>query len=141
MKKLIIAVILLGCLACAFAQDCSVTVEVSGVEPKAGTVYLAVFNSESSYKKKETFQTRKADADGTILEIPLVLPAGDYVIVVFQDLNMNVKLDANFIGIPKEPVGISNYDGKSIPGGFSKLKMTVSASTKTIPIKLISIKT
>jgi len=141
MKKFMLAAILLGCLSFTFAQDCNVTVEVSNVELKAGTVYLAVFNSESSYKKKEVFQARKADADGTTVSLPLVLPAGDYVIVVFQDLNMNVKMDTNVIGIPKEPVGISNYTGKGIPGGFSKLKMTVSASTKTISIKLISIKT
>jgi len=140
MKKLLSAAILLGCLACASAQDCNVIVEVNNVLPKAGTVYMAVFNSESSYKKKEAFQSRKIDADGTTLDIPLTVSAGDYVIVVFQDLNMNMKMDANFIGIPKEPVGISNYDGKSIPGGFSKLKITISASTKTIPIKLVSIK-
>jgi uncharacterized protein (DUF2141 family) len=53
---------------------------------------------------------------------------------------MNQKMDANIIGMPKEPVGISNYDGKGIPGGFNKLKMSVTALTKTIPIKLISIK-
>ena len=62
MKKLLLAAVLLGCLSFAFAQDCNVTVEVSNVELKAGTVYLAVFNSESSYKKKEVFQYVNSNA-------------------------------------------------------------------------------
>jgi uncharacterized protein (DUF2141 family) len=139
-KQIVLAILLIGVLAFSFAQDCEVTVEVSGVAPKAGTVYLAAFNSESTYKKNEALFSRKVDADGAIVQIPLTLPAGDYVVVVFQDLNMNQKMDANIIGMPKEPVGISNYDGKGIPGGFGKLKLPVTSSTKTIPIKLISIK-
>jgi uncharacterized protein (DUF2141 family) len=36
------------------------------------------------------------------------LPAGEYAVAAYQDINGNGKLDRNFIGIPKEPVGVSN---------------------------------
>jgi len=140
MKKFLICAIFFSLLAFLYAQDCEVVVEVNGIQAKAGMVYLAVFNGENSYKNKEVFIARKVDDGATNAKIPLTLPAGDYVLVAFQDLNKNVKLDTNIIGIPKEPVGISNYTGKGIPGGFNKLKMTVSATTKTIQVNLIAIK-
>jgi uncharacterized protein (DUF2141 family) len=33
---------------------------------------------------------------------------GDYAVLVHHDDNDNDKMDTNFIGIPKEPIGLSN---------------------------------
>ena len=49
---------------------------------------------------------------------------------------MRNELDTSFIGMPKEPVGLSNYDGKGIPGKFKKHKFLVSGDTSiVIPLK------
>lgn len=42
------------------------------------------------------------------------------------------SLDTSFIGMPKEPVGLSNYDGKGIPGKFKKHKFSVNENTEII---------
>jgi uncharacterized protein (DUF2141 family) len=36
------------------------------------------------------------------------LPAGNYAVSAYQDLNGNGKLDKNLVGIPSEPYGFSN---------------------------------
>ena len=48
------------------------------------------------------------------------------------------SLDTSFIGMPKEPVGLNNYDGKGIPGKFKKHKFSVNENTEIIiPLKEI----
>lgn len=42
------------------------------------------------------------------------------------------SLDTSFIGMPKEPVGLNNYDGKGIPGKFKKHKFSVNENTEII---------
>lgn len=66
----------------------------------------------------------------------LKVPAGEYVFSLYQDVNCNKKLDANVLGIPKEPYGFSNYDGKSIPNSFEKLKVAINKN-ETVLIKIV----
>jgi len=37
------------------------------------------------------------------------IPPGTYAIACYHDENDNGKLDTNFLGIPKEGTGASNY--------------------------------
>lgn len=48
----------------------------------------------------------------------------------------NGQLDSNFLSIPKEAFGFSNYNGKSAPEGFKKHKVMVNDKTKKITIQL-----
>ncbi len=70
------------------------------------------------------------------LSIPVSLSAAGYVISMYQDINGNGKLDSNFLGIPREPFGFSNYNGKSAPGSFDKLKVMVNDKTKKVTVHL-----
>ena len=36
------------------------------------------------------------------------IPTGVYAVSAFHDANDNKKMDTNFFGIPKEPIGVSN---------------------------------
>ena len=36
------------------------------------------------------------------------LPAGQYAVGIFHDVNLNNKMDNNFLGLPKEQYGFSN---------------------------------
>lgn len=78
----------------------------------------------------------KPEFDTVIFEINL--PDGEYLVMLVHDINNNGKLDTSFIGMPKEPVGLSNYDGKGIPGKFKKHKFSVNENTEIIiPLKEI----
>lgn len=50
--------------------------------------------------------------------IQIELPEGEYAFCIYQDANNDGELNSNKIGIPKEPFGFSNYEGKTPPGNF-----------------------
>lgn len=81
----------------------------------------------------------ETNATAETLLIPVSLSAGGYVISMYQDSNGNGRLDSNFLGIPREPFGFSNYNGKSAPGSFDKLKVMVNDKTKKVTVHLYKI--
>jgi len=139
MKKMIIGFYLLTISALAFSQTDSaktITVEVHNVIVNGGTVQISLFTSKEAYKKKQPDKTIKCEPVGSVIKAKIAVPAGDCVIDAYQDCNGNGKCDKNFVGSPKEPIGITNWDGKGIPGGFDKLKVCITEETKVISINL-----
>ena len=53
------------------------------------------------------------------------VPAGDVAVLVYLDENGNKLIDKNFIGIPKEPLGISNNYRPKGPPAFERAKFSV----------------
>lgn len=113
-----------------------VFVEIKCVQKSGGIVYISLFNSENAYNKKEVYLSKYIDPKESQVIVELELPFGLYLVSAYQDLNSNKKLDTNILGIPKEPVGISNYDGKGTPGKFDKHKVVVDQETKKITVTL-----
>jgi len=66
------------------------------------------------------------------------LPPGTYAVSVYEDLNENHKLDRNVIGIPREPVGVSNNPKGSFgPPRFSECAFSLGNSAQTITINVV----
>jgi hypothetical protein len=139
MKKILLVFISLFSIHLLFATDYQVQIQISNVTVSSHKLYVLFYNTEKNYNKLP-FKTYIIDAVQEDITITYTLPEGEYVITVFQDQNDNRKLDTNTIGIPKEPVGISNYSGKGIPGGFNTLKLHIPNGNATIPIKLKKIR-
>jgi uncharacterized protein (DUF2141 family) len=114
----------------------TVTLEINNAIPNGGIVYVSVSLSEAVYKKQMPDYIFQLNPSDSIIRIETVLPFGECVINVYQDLNGNGKCDTGLFGIPKEPVGITNWDGKGPPGSYNKLKTTISNTTQTIRISL-----
>jgi uncharacterized protein (DUF2141 family) len=138
MKKTIVCMSVFLCSGIAFAQN-SLTLEIEGVKKQGGKLYISFFNSEESFDKRKIYYSMVTDAIAETLRIPVLLPTGGYVISMYQDSNGNGKLDSNFLGIPREPFGFSNYNGKSAPGSFDKLKVMVNDKTKKVTVHLYQI--
>ena len=119
------------------ADSITTEVKIQGITINGNNVYLAIFNSVDAYKKQTPYKSIIKTATHSSLTLNTNLPQGEYVFSVFQDLNGNRKLDFNFLGMPKEPFGISNYTGKGIPGGFEKQKVKIDSSTKNIIVPLV----
>ena len=87
-------------------------VELTGLVNVEGTLYIAVYDSDDTWLGDETVlehQVVIADSrEGELVIAELQLPPGEYALSIFYDSNNNGELDTNFIGIPKEPVAISN---------------------------------
>jgi len=94
---------------CLSAQN-KFTLEISfvGFKSDKGNVYVGLHNTEESFLKDRFKETVGKIVDNKAKIVFKDLPKGDYTVSAFHDENNNHKLDTNFIGIPKEPYGISN---------------------------------
>jgi len=102
----------------------SIQIKISGIKELKGELRIAMFNSE------KTFEDSENPVESKIITIKekqhLVVfenvPYGVYGIVVFQDENMNKKLDKNIIGFPTERFGFSNNFRPRSKPKFDKFK-------------------
>lgn len=137
MKRILFCSYLFFCLLGVFAQDVKVSIVLNGIEINKGAAYIAVFNSADSYKKMKPLKSEKLESKTDPLVYIMELPEGEYLFSVYQDTNGSGKIDSNILGMPKEPVGLSNYEGKGIPGGFEKLKMKINADNTLVIVKMV----
>jgi uncharacterized protein (DUF2141 family) len=106
-------VLTLACHA-SVAEDLTgiLVVEISGLKDATGNVYIAVYDSDSTWLSDTTVLSKKvpiSDAlDGQLVRTELQLPLGEYALSVFYDKDNDGELDTNFIGLPKEPIALSN---------------------------------
>ena len=120
------------------AEEKKLTVQITNVRSEEGQIILAIYNSSENYDKRISFQEVKLKPEIDTVIFETNLPDGEYLVMLVHDINNNGKLDTSFIGMPKEPVGLSNYDGKGIPGKFKKHKFSVNENTEIIiPLKEI----
>jgi len=119
------------------AQDTfQIKVKVNNAENNNGKIFLGLYNSEDNFLNKQ-FKSSKSELNNNGCEIIFKnIPAGTYAVSVFHDENDNGKMDANFIGIPKEDYGCSN-DAKGFmgPPKWEDAKFSLNEDT-TVTIKL-----
>jgi uncharacterized protein (DUF2141 family) len=127
LRILIILIVIPGWLS---AQDIKgkVIVEVTNLETSEGQILLSVYDSDVGFPGDEDEAVMKM-----IIEIgekecqaEFELPPGIYAISLAHDINNNMEVDTNFLGIPKEPLGMSNYPDMARPK-FDKAKFELKA--------------
>ncbi|MBR5965745.1 MAG: DUF2141 domain-containing protein [Treponema sp.] len=138
MKKLLCAALALCLCAYCFCQNADkrkVVLKITNVKSDKGTILVSVHDSEKSFKARVPVESFKEPAKTPEVTFTLSLAPGEYAFCVYHDVNCNGDLDTGLFGIPKEPFGFSNYDGKSPPGKFERHKVFVSKDeTITIPL-------
>ena len=91
-------------------------VEVNNIK-KAGEIHVAVYDNAEAFEadRGEKGGAAPGIVDGTIVMVDAgtstfeyELPAGQYAVGIFHDVNLNNKMDNNFLGLPKEQYGFSN---------------------------------
>jgi len=119
----------------------SVLVELT---PQAhGQLAYLIFGSASGFPSDGRKAVRKGfvplPASGTQLQIHTTLPPGRYAVSLYEDLNGNHKLDHNFLGIPREPVGASNNPrGRMGPPRFADCLFEIGSDPKAITVHMVS---
>lgn len=114
------------------------TVQVTGVSSDTGSIMVAVYDKADGFLKKGQAMTGvRAKAVSGVTELHINdLPEGHYALAIYHDENGNEKLDTNWLGIPKEPVGFSNSKMKAFgPPGFKDCVFLMKAD-KHIRISL-----
>jgi uncharacterized protein (DUF2141 family) len=124
------------------AQDAGthvLTVKVENITEVKGKLFLSLWEKADGFPAKSEVALRRQAVPVTGTQQTLMfegLPPGTYAVSAAQDVNDNGKIDANFIGIPKEPVGVSNdAKGRFGPPKFEDAKFGLGGD-KTITIHL-----
>ncbi len=136
------SVILLTAAALSIATPAAaadLTITVTGVRSAAGTVRVALFDSEAAFPDAAKART-PIEARAKAGEVRLVvkgLPPGRYAVAAFHDENANGKLDRNFMGIPKEGYGFSNdARGMAGPPKFTAASFQVGGADRAVSLAL-----
>jgi len=96
------------------------------------------FPGDTAKALRHGFTVRPYNGQTVIMIDAGLLPPGRYAVSVYQDVNGNGRLDHNFLGIPKEPVGASeNPKPRMGPPRFDECAFAMGATDKTIEISLV----
>ncbi|MEZ5503217.1 MAG: DUF2141 domain-containing protein [Halioglobus sp.] len=118
----------------ALAEDLTgiLVVEIAGLKDATGDVYIAVYDSDATWLGDEPVLQKKVPIveglDGDLVRTELHLPLGEYAMSAFHDKNGNGEMDTNFIGMPREPIAISNNaQGQFGPPAYEDARFSLGA--------------
>lgn len=136
MKMLIALATLLTGSAALAADDANLRVVATNVKSDQGKLFVWVYDKKDDWLS-DRYRTQKGvpvagNRQGDKVTVDLLLPAGEYALSIFQDVNDDGKLERNFIGIPKEPAGLSNnLRPKFGPPKYKDAKFSVTVGAVT----------
>jgi uncharacterized protein (DUF2141 family) len=111
MKSILLAGLVFSAAVSA-AESPNLRVIATNVQSDEGQVIVWVYDNKDDWlsDRYRTFKTVKVAGNrvGNSVTLELTLPAGEYALSVFQDVDNDTKLKSNFIGLPKEPAALSN---------------------------------
>ena len=124
----------------SLAQAADITVRVKGA-PADGLLVFQVYDSPNAFGDfRDPVRELSLPVEPAAVYQIDDIPAGDVAVLIYVDANRNGVIDKNFIGIPKEPLGISNNYRPKGPPAFERAKITVSENeTTAIDIELYKV--
>ena len=92
--------------------NANLRIVATNVKSDQGKLYVWVYDKKDDWLS-DRYRTQKGitvagNRTNDSVTLELLLPAGEYALSIFQDVNDDGKLARNFIGLPKEPAGLSN---------------------------------
>lgn len=135
-----LALLILLAASAATAQSADLSVRVAGA-PDGAKLVLQVYDSPNAFGDfRDPVREVRVSADADRAYPIQDIPAGDIAVLVYVDENGNGLIDKNFIGIPREPLGISNDYRPKGPPVFERAKFTAADGESTsIDIKLYKV--
>lgn len=122
----------------AAAQDAQATVTLTfETGARTGAIMVALYNSEDGYRSGPAVAQTMVDASGETVATFPNLPAGDYAVKAFHDVNGDGRMNTNPFGLPVEPFAFSNNAvGNMGPASWDRARFSVSGDVaQTITIR------
>lgn len=124
----------------ALVSAATLTITISDIRENDGQVMIQVASSEKEFQSDGGLNSKAASlsqrGQAGEMTFQVSLPEGVYAAQVMHDLNGNGELDANFLGMPREPWAFSNNAvGRRGPAKWEDAKFEISADT-TLEIRL-----
>jgi uncharacterized protein (DUF2141 family) len=132
MKRIFACALMLAATP-ALAENLVVKVTGAG---SGGQIVAAIYAASDGFsgfdtKKAAAVQVAPVAGGGATLTFTGLKP-GKYAVSAFHDADKDGKLKTNFIGIPKEPVGVSNN-----PGGMPSFTKSQVAVPAAAPVEIM----
>jgi uncharacterized protein (DUF2141 family) len=111
----------------------TITVRVSAFRSIRGSLRCRLYSRGDGFPGKPPFEAERsvAVAAKTMSCVFTDVVPGTYAVALFHDENDDGKLDTNFIGIPKEGVGVSNNKLRSLgPPTWDDAKFSLGSDLK-----------
>jgi len=129
-------------LASFQVSSATLTVVISDVRSDIGVLNIGIYDNKNDWLGSSTVQKRSLTVlehnVGGVVTTSFEVEPGEYAISVHHDDNDNGKMDTNFIGIPKEPTGLSNGAvPKFGPPKYKDAAFRVGNEGLEMPIKLL----
>ncbi len=136
---LVMGALILFCSAAGAQEKGTITVTVTGLKVM-GDLRVSLFNRDEgfpgAYQKSFARKSVKVTAASMSVTFEQV-PAGTYAVAVLHDENGNGKADTNFLGIPKEGVGVSNNPKSSFgPPSFKDGQFSFDGAAMTVTVEI-----
>jgi uncharacterized protein (DUF2141 family) len=116
------------------------TVVVKNIRNNKGQIGLNLFHAANDFPnhpEKSMFSVFIPAKAGSTEYTFKNIPTDTYAVAVFHDENGDGKINSNFLGIPKEGVGVSNNaKGNFGPPKFDDAKFSFNSLTQTVTINL-----
>jgi uncharacterized protein (DUF2141 family) len=113
----------------ATVQAADVIVTVKNVEVGKGKVSVGI--CDTGLGGEHCPVGGQQDSTAPVLEFVFQnIPAGTYAFGAHQDVNQNGERDENFLGIPKEPVALSNNALEKMIPSFEDAKLPIAEGSE-----------
>jgi uncharacterized protein (DUF2141 family) len=131
------ALMLAAAPAAAQSADDSRLVVTFETGAATGAVMIALFDSEAAYDGGSPVAQVAIPASAPVIATFENLPAGDYAVRAFHDVNGDGEMNTNPFGMPTEPFAFSNNAvGNMGPARWDRAHFAVSGETaQTISIR------
>jgi uncharacterized protein (DUF2141 family) len=121
------------------ASAATLHVRITGFKTSEGELAIALFDSAGDYRTQSNAVRRAyLPVENLASEWRVEdLPAGEYAVIAYHDENGNREIDFRLLGMPKEPVAVSN-DARGVfgPPKFDAAKFEVRPPVTRIAIRL-----
>lgn len=90
----------------------NVELTITGIRSTEGKLRIGLFKDQESFKKEiaiQHFEFEKTDLKNGEMKVQLKLETGTIGLSLFDDENNDSEMNYNFVGIPKEGFGFSDY--------------------------------
>lgn len=114
------------CMWSPLGQSAHIEVKLEN-PPATGILTLMLFDSANAFGDfRDPAKRVKHSVDGREVYRIKNVPPGQYALLVYHDENENDRIDKNFMGIPKEPLGFSNRYRPKGPPRYSRAAFSLT---------------
>ena len=98
---------------------------------------ISLYDAEAAYSGGAPVASKALPASGPVVAVFENLPAGDYAVKAFHDVNGDGEMNANPFGMPTEPFAFSNNAvGNMGPASWDRARFPAAGSVEqTITLK------